>query len=195
VDNLLYLYTKPFDIVVDPFAGSGSTVDVCKKRYRRYWVSDRVPNVSREDDIRVHDLTDGLPPLPRWSDVGLVYLDPPYWKQAEGKYSDDPSDLANMDLDAFNKTLAGIVNGFAKKLPDGAHVALIIQPTQWKTNPEHDYTDHVADMLRVVNLPVAMRVSAPYESQQHTAQMVEWAKANRQVLVLTREIVVWRVEK
>ena len=24
VDNLLYLYTKPFDIVVDPFAGGGS---------------------------------------------------------------------------------------------------------------------------------------------------------------------------
>jgi hypothetical protein len=33
VDNLLYLYTKPFDIVIDPFAGSGSTIDVCKKRY------------------------------------------------------------------------------------------------------------------------------------------------------------------
>ncbi len=36
VDNLLYLYTNPFDIVVDPFAGGGSTIDVCKKRFRRY---------------------------------------------------------------------------------------------------------------------------------------------------------------
>ncbi len=25
VDNLLYLYTQPFDVVVDPFAGGGST--------------------------------------------------------------------------------------------------------------------------------------------------------------------------
>ena len=32
VDRLLYLYTEPFDIVVDPFAGGGSTIDVCKKR-------------------------------------------------------------------------------------------------------------------------------------------------------------------
>ena len=39
LDNLLYLYTKPFDIVVDPFAGGGSTLDICKKRFRRYWVS------------------------------------------------------------------------------------------------------------------------------------------------------------
>jgi hypothetical protein len=47
VDNLLYLYTQPFDVVVDPFAGGGSTIDVCKKRYRRYWVSDRQPIVER----------------------------------------------------------------------------------------------------------------------------------------------------
>src|SRR5262245_14514576 len=29
--NLLYLYTRPFGIV-DPFSGSGSTIDICKKR-------------------------------------------------------------------------------------------------------------------------------------------------------------------
>jgi len=83
VDNLLYLYTRPFDVVIDPFAGSGSTADLCRKRMRRYWVSDRKPAVGREDVIREHDITAGLPRLPRWRDVGLVYLDPPYWKQAE----------------------------------------------------------------------------------------------------------------
>ncbi len=31
VDNLLYLYTQPFDVVIDPFAGSGSTADLCRK--------------------------------------------------------------------------------------------------------------------------------------------------------------------
>lgn len=37
IDRLLYLYTEPFDIVLDPFAGGGSTIDVCKRRLRRYW--------------------------------------------------------------------------------------------------------------------------------------------------------------
>ena len=123
----------------------------------------------------------------------LVYLDPPYWKQAEGRYSDDPQDLANMELDEFSETLAGIVSGFAKKLAD-AHIALIIQPTQWNA-PERQFTDHIADLLRRVDLPVAQRISAPYESQQCNAQMVEWAKHNRQVLVLTREIVIWQTGK
>lgn len=194
VDNLLYMYTDPFGVVVDPFAGSGSTADICRKRLRRYWVSDRKPAVGREDIIREHDLTDGLPKLPRWQDVHLVYLDPPYWKQAEGRYSDAPQDLANMDLGQFNDLLAGTIRDFAKKLPKGAHIALIIQPTQWNA-PDHQFTDHVADMLRMVKHPVAMRISAPYESQQYNAQQVEWAKANREVLVLTRELIVWRVEK
>jgi hypothetical protein len=124
--------------------------------------------------------------------VKLVYLDPPYWKQAEGQYSNDPTDLANMPLDEFNKSLTGIISDFAKKL-SGAYIALIIQPTQWKS-PNREFIDHVSDMLRAVRLPVEMRYSVPYESQQCNAQMVEWAKDAKQCLVLTREIVVWRVQ-
>lgn len=196
VDNLLYLYTNPFDVVVDPFAGGGSTIDICKKRFRRYWTSDRKPIVEREDEIRHHDLTDGLPPLPRWKDVSLVYLDPPYWLQAKGEYSDDPTDLANMELAEFNSKLAEIINGFAGKLKksrtDPTYVSLLIQPTQWKA-PGREFVDHVGDMLRAVKLPVDMRFFVPYESQQANAQMVEWAKANKKCLVLTRELIAWRV--
>lgn len=191
VDNLLYLYTKSLDIVVDPFGGGGSTIDVCRKRFRRYWVSDRKPVPERAHQIREHDLTAGLPGLPRWQDVKLVYLDPPYWKQAEGQYSADPTDLANMPLEEFNKSLAGIINGFAKKLSEGSVIALLMQPTQWKA-ADKEYTDHVADMIRAVKLPIDLRVQCPYESQQCTAQMVEWAKENRKVLVLSRELVIWR---
>jgi hypothetical protein len=191
VDNLLYLYTRPFDIVIDPFAGGGSTIDICKKRLRRYWASDRLPVVERVHEIRKHDLTDGLPPLPRWQDAQLVYLDPPYWKQAEGKYSKDKTDLANMSLEAFTKTLADIINCFGKKLKAGAVIAMLMQPTQWNA-PDREYTDHVIDMCRLVKLPLSMRISCPYESEQYNAQMVEWAKKNRQVLVLSRELVIWR---
>jgi DNA modification methylase len=193
VDNLLYLYTQPFDIVVDPFGGGGSTIDICKKRFRRYWVGDRKPVPERAHQIRQHDLTTGIPPLPRWQDVKLVYLDPPYWKQAEGQYSNDTNDLANMPLEQFTETLAGVITGFAKKLKPGAVIALILQPTQWKAE-QRQYTDHVADMIRAVKLPLDLRVQCPYESQQCTAQMVDWAKANRKVLVLSRELVIWRVE-
>lgn len=193
LDNLLYLYTSPFDVVVDPFGGGGSTIDLCRKRLRRYWVSDRAPIPERAKQIRQHDVGDGLPKLPRWEDVRLVYLDPPYWVQAKGQYSKDKADLANMPLEEFNKLLAGTITAFAKKLQPAARIALIIQPTQWNA-PKREFTDHIGDMLRAVKLPVEMRFSVPYESQQCNAQMVQWAQENKQCLVLTREIVVWRAE-
>ena len=102
----------------------------------------------------------------------------------------DKTDLANMDLEEFNETLSGIVKDFSKKIK--GHIALILQPTQWNA-PNHVFTDHVGDMLRLVKLPVKMRISCPYESQQCNAQMVEWAKKNKQILVLSREIIVWEV--
>ena len=191
LENLLYLYTTPASIIVDPFAGSGSTIDVCKKRGRRYYVSDRKPIVEREHEIRKHDVTDGLPAIPRWKDVSLVYLDPPYWKQAEGQYSKDPEDFANMTLDQFNTHLASLITSFSKKLTS-AYIALIIQPTQWKA-PGRCFVDHVGDMLRAVKLDVDMRYSVPYESQQCNAQMVKWAKEQKKCLVLSREIIVWKV--
>ena len=63
VENLLWLYTDPFDVVCDPFAGGGATIDVCKKRFRRYYVSDLTPIVERESEIRQADIKDG-PPKP-----------------------------------------------------------------------------------------------------------------------------------
>lgn len=194
LDNLLYLYTNPFDIVVDPFAGGGSTIDVCKNRFRRYFVSDRKPIIEREEEIRKHDITNGLPLIPRWKDVKLVYLDPPYWKQAENKYSEDKEDLANQSIDEFNKNIINAINGFAKKLKGGgnSYISLIIQPTQWK-NDNKEITDHIADMIKTIKHPIESRYSVPYETQQYTPQMVNWAKENKKCLVLTREIIVWKI--
>jgi len=87
-----------------------------------------------------------------------VYLDPPYWKQAEGQYSPDPTDLANMPLEAFTETLAELIKQYAEKLKRGrasAHIALLLQPTQWNA-PDHRYTDHMLDAVGRVNLPLAM---------------------------------------
>jgi transcriptional regulator with XRE-family HTH domain len=194
VDNLIYLYTNPFDIVLDVFAGGGSTIDICKKRLRRYYVSDRKPIPEREKEIRKLDVCESLPELnKRWSDVTLTYLDPPYWKQAENQYSTDKEDLANMSLDEFTNKICGVVNRIAEKQSKGV-IALIIQPTQWKSENKQ-FTDHVFDIIKGVknkNLALESRVSCPYSTQQCTPQQVNWAKENKKLLVLSRELIIWR---
>jgi len=195
LDNLLYLYTEPFDIVVDPFAGGGATIDICKKRLRRYWCSDRKPIIERENEIRMLDLTAEMPPLnKRWAEVTLTYLDPPYWKQAEGEYSSDPEDLANMPLAQFTDTLSGIIKQLSQKQSRGV-IAMLMQPTQWRAD-NRQVTDHVLDIIQAVGnkrLRLENRVSCPYSTEQCTPQMVNWAKENKQLLVLTREVVIWRL--
>jgi ParB-like chromosome segregation protein Spo0J len=197
VDRLLYLYTEPFDIVVDPFAGGGSTIDICKRRLRRYWVSDRLPIPERRD-IRQADIADGPPSLhKRWSDVSLLYLDPPYWRQARNQYSSDPTDLANMPIGDFYAALTGFVHQCAAKMRDQSHIALLIQPTQWLAD-QRQMVDHVFDLVRLLDAPhlrYEMRVICPYSSEQYNAQQVQWAKDNRQVLVLNRELIIWRVQR
>lgn len=195
VENLLYLYTNPFDIILDPFAGGGSTIDICKKRLRRYFVSDRKPIVERETEIRKLDIAIDLPEFNnRWQDVKLVYLDPPYWKQAENQYSNDIEDLANMPIEKFNIALSGVINRIANKLSKGSHIALIIQPTQWKSQNK-DFTDHVFDMVKLADkkLKLVNRISCPYSTQQCTPQQVNFAKENKICLVLTRELIIWEV--
>ena len=56
MENLLYYHTEPLDIIFDPFAGGGTTVDVCKKMFRRYFCTDRKVIPGREGDIREHDI-------------------------------------------------------------------------------------------------------------------------------------------
>lgn len=193
VDNLLYLYTQPFDIVVDPFGGGGSTIDVCKQRSRRYWVSDRKP-IDERRDIRQHDIKDGVAGPYHWSDVALVYLDPPYWKQAAGKYSDDADDLANMPLEQFTATMCRLINGYAAKLKPGAHIAMIISPTQWP-NADKSVNYHDIDIMAAVGkkLRLKQHFICSYSTEQYNGTQVEIAKRDKLCLVLSRRLVVWEV--
>jgi len=145
--------------------------------------------------VREWDIFQGSPPLhKRWTDVKLLYLDPPYWKQAKGLYEDDSQNLANMELDKFYDVLVTFISECAEKMHENSRVALVIQPTQWKA-PDRQVVDHIVDLilrLQSASMSYERRIVCPYESQQCTAQMVNWAKENRDVLVISREIIIWR---
>lgn len=190
IDNLLYLYTKPLDIVFDPFGGGGSTIDKCMERKRRYYVSDLTPIPARSD-IRQHDITTGLPddlPVP-----DLVFLDPPYWKQAEEKYSDKPTDLGNVELEAFLTTLADIAKAVKRKWsnakrPSGT-LALIIGP--WKQ--EGAYLDLALLCYERLSkyLSLKQRVIVPYSTQVHGGAYVKQAKEKKELLYLYRDLLIF----
>jgi hypothetical protein len=190
IENLLWFWTEPGHIVVDPFAGSGTTIDVAKAMGRRVWASDRIGNrYSPHLPIHEHNIADGGWPtdLGAPSRADLVILDPPYWQQAKGRYSNDIDDLANCRLDVFY----GAWGSVAKNVMAHAdRVAYIISPTQLD---DGQVIDHATDMLTPFTengWHVERRIIVTYQTQQASGQQVEWARENKRLLKLYRDLVV-----
>ena len=70
--NLVWRYTDPRDLVVDPMCGSGTTIDVCKEEKRRvigYDIAPVRPDIIQNDARKI--------PLDDES-VDMVFIDSPY---------------------------------------------------------------------------------------------------------------------
>ncbi len=185
VENLLWFYTQPGDIVVDPFAGGGTTIDVAKAMGRRVWASDRKP-ATPTLPIHEHDITNGWPDSAP-NKANLVLLDPPYWQQAKGRYSDDPEDMGNKTLEDFYADWDAIAKICVERTD---RIAYIISPTQLE---DGTVIDHATDMLApFINegWAVERRIIVPYNTQQATGQQVTWARENKRLLKLYRDLVV-----
>jgi DNA modification methylase len=88
--NLLQRYTSEKDLVVDPFCGSGTTLDVARDLNRRALGYDVHP--TRKDIFRVDARK--LPPE-LTGKVDLVFMDPPYGTHLD--YGPDPRDIGKLD--------------------------------------------------------------------------------------------------
>jgi len=88
--NLLKRYTKEKDLVVDPFAGGGTTLDVARDLGRRALGYDVHP--TRKDIFRVDARK--LPPE-LTGKVDFIFMDPPYSTHLD--YGPDPRDIGKLD--------------------------------------------------------------------------------------------------
>ncbi len=89
--NLVQRYTQPGDLVVDPMAGSGTTIDVCKEEQRQvigYDIAPAHPEVIQNDARNI--------PL-EGNSVDLVFIDSPYSDNV--KYSDHPDCIGKISCE------------------------------------------------------------------------------------------------
>ncbi|MDX9974465.1 MAG: DNA methyltransferase [FCB group bacterium] len=127
--NLLERYTKKKDLVVDPMCGSGTTIDVCKDRERRflgYDISPFRPDIFRADARKL--------PLEN-EKADFVVSDPPYSTHVE--YSDDPQcigKLSALEADYYD-SMAQVIREIHRILRDGHHMALYVSDSFKKGKP------------------------------------------------------------
>lgn len=185
IENLLWYHTKPFDIVYDPFAGSGVMVEVCKQMFRRYQVSDIAPII---EEIRKHDITQGFPDWLVKPD--FIFLDPPYWSMKKGEYSKDETNLANLPLDRFYREIEKIALRARKVLREGGRVAIITSASQ----EQGQVYDHALVFYEIFRkrFEYLNRYIVPYTREQVSAAQVEQAERGKYCLKIYRDLLVFK---
>jgi len=119
--NLIQRYTKPKDLVVDPMAGSGTTLDVARDTSRRALGYDVHP--TRKDIFRVDARK--LPPE-LTGKVDLVFVDPPYSTHLD--YGPDPRDIGKLDAadGSYYAAMRQVIGEIARILRPGGHAGLYV---------------------------------------------------------------------
>lgn len=118
--NLLQRYTREGNLVVDPCAGSGTTLDVARDLGRKalgYDIAPTRPDIVRAD-ARKLPLQDAT--------ADFVFIDPPYSTHLQ--YSDDPRCIGKLDAASggYYKAMGLVIAEVHRVLKPDRHMALYV---------------------------------------------------------------------
>ncbi len=129
--QLLTRYTREGDLVVDPMAGSGTTLDVARDLDRRALGYDLAASPERRKDVFRADarrlpLEDGK--------ADFVFIDPPYSTHVD--YSDDPACIGKLDAadpaGAYYEAMSRVIGECHRVLKNRRYMALYVSDSYKK---------------------------------------------------------------
>ena len=122
--NMVWRYTDPGDLIVDPMCGSGTTIDVCKEEKRRvigYDIHSTRPDIIKNDarNIPIKDKS-----------VDMVFIDSQYGDNI--KYNAEPKNIGNISSEAeeFYDELEKVMKESHRILKEGKVLGWLIGD-QW----------------------------------------------------------------
>lgn len=122
--NMVRRYTDPGDLVLDPMAGSGTTIDVCKEEGRKciaYDISPTRPDIAQNDARKI--------PL-KDNSVDMIFIDSPYGDNID--YNDHPGNIGKISAESeeFYKALDEVISECHRVLRPGKALGWLIGD-QW----------------------------------------------------------------
>jgi len=169
--NLLQRYTKEKDLVVDAFAGSGTTLDVARDLNRRALGYDVHP--ARKDIFRVDARK---LPAELTGKVDFVFIDPPYSTHLD--YGDDPRDIGKLDVakgPAYYDAMEQVFREILRILKPGNHMALYVSDSFVKGEAFHPIGFELFARLRHIGFEPVDIVSVVRHNK--TLEMGNYRKA------------------
>ncbi len=173
--NVLYYFTEPGGLVVDPMAGGGSTIDACLVMGRKCRAYDLDP---RRYDIAKRDITDGYDEKVIGK-IDLVFLDPPYGDMV---MFDDNTKFYEFMTMVATKTYDAVK-------ADGIAAVVMCDRTKG------DYDSFIAEcysIFKEVGFECIQRISAPLTTESASGAEVKFAIDNRKMLGRDRVVYIFR---
>lgn len=184
--NAVYYWTQKGALVVDPMAGGGVTIDVCKFMERRCLAFDIQP---RRDDIRRLDVGEGYPKSAHGCD--LIFVDPPYWKKKSNEY--DPAAISNLPRDHYLAFFEKFARDSFTTLGGGGYLAFLMSNYVDFEKPSGSiWVDDYIRMFEDAGFGRVREIQCPLTTQQYAAHDVESAKVNKSLLSITRSLWILR---
>lgn len=191
--NIIYYYSEPGDLVVDPMAGGGSTIDAANFLGREVLGYDVVP---KRADIQQWDISNGFPEEAKGCQ--LIFMDPPYWNMKDEGYSDLSS--SRKSLGDFKTWYYNLLTNASKTVKPGGFVA-VINMGQYFRLPEDfeagyiDWPVFAWNAMHDNGMLPWSRIAVTYPTTLHSAFDVESAKEGKFFLPVLGDIIVMRRPK
>lgn len=196
VAHVLYFFTEPGAKVIDPMAGSGTTLDVCLAMKRECYAYDIDDRHERTDVISHNIATDGWPERVKKAD--LIFWDPPYFDKmdsttigSDGYIEGSISKLPRAEYMKFFAKRFAEAKAMVKK---GTKLAFLM--SDWDDNTgERDgiFIWDYADLLRDAGWKLSRQIQVPLSTQQVHPDIVNKFRKSRRLARLERYLLIAEV--
>ncbi len=188
VQQLLFFFTEPGALVIDPMAGSGTVVDACLLMKRKCFAFDNSPeSFEKRVDIREGEALETIQSLKRKPD--LIFLDSPYFKKLENEYGSESISALPRDeyLNFFSEFAGRSYESGAKR------VALLMSDYTDDEDPNlHIFIWDYVERFKAKKWIVERHIMAPIPNQVVHADFIEKFRKSKKLARLGRSLVIFR---
>ena len=193
VAHVLYFYTKRGDLVIDPMAGSGTTLDACLLLGRKCYGYD-IDGRHERPDILKHDLQAGWPD--KLKKANLILWDPPYFDKMDATNIGDDGyidgSISRLSREDYLEFLGERLAEAASKARKGCRLAFVM--ADWDPGPGDDregiFVWDYADLISNAGWRLTRHIQAPLSTQQVHPDIVTKFRKSRRLARLERYVLI-----
>ena len=181
--NVLYYYTKPGDLIVDPMAGGGSTIDACLVMNRKCRAYDKNPNNERRDILKRDVIIEGFDPKVKGK-CDLIFLEPPYYNMV---FEDDFK-----NIEEFYSFMENVTQKSYDAVKPGGIVTLVMG--DWTKENPHICLSGDCYKIFSKKFVCIEHIDVPQSTEQYKGIVQKQAREKKKILGIRRSLFVFQKE-